>query len=286
MDNRSSALKRITTFLILTFALSTPLYFVASETEETPLLILFAPALAALITRFIYQRNVRDLGWKLLKTDFYPRWWHWENSRYIALGYSLPLLIGVLVFGLTWMIVSGSYSTEDSASEVLVSFVIAATVGVLLQAALIAGEEVGWRGFLLPELTKTTSFPIASAASGLVWAAWHYPLIFFAPEVFDFGELPLGFSVPMFTLVLMAVSIVLGWLRLKTGSIWPGVIVHGSHNSYTLSFFNDHTLPTGSAPYIAGEVGVGLVVAWVIVALISWRFYSKSSTYPEQAPLS
>ena len=93
--------------------------------------------------------------------------------------------------------------------------------------------------------------------------------------VFDFGGLPLGFAVPMFTLILIAVSVVLAWLRMKTGSIWPAVIVHGSHNSFTLSFFNDLTSETGDAPYIAGEVGIGLLVAWGIVALVSWRIYSN-----------
>ena len=150
---------------------------------------------------------------------------------------------------------------------------------------LITGEEIGWKGFLLPELATTTSFLIAAVASGLVWAAWHYPLIFFAPEVFDFGELPLYFAVPMFTLILIAVSVVLGWLRLKTGSIWPAVIVHGSHNSFTLSFYNDLTSQTGSAPYIAGEVGVGLLVAWGIVALAFWRIYSGSPTVSRQTSL-
>ena len=281
-----NVMKVITTFLVLTFALSAPLYVVASVTEETPILILLAPALAALITRWIYQRNVRDLGWKLMKTDVHPRWWHWENSRYIALGYALPLAIGTLVYGVTWAVVSGSYSTENSASNILVAFASAATVGLLLNAVLITGEEVGWRGFLLAELTRRTSFLTAAAASGLVWAAWHYPLIFFAPEVFDFGTLPLYFAVPMFTLILIAVSVVLGWLRLTTGSVWPAVIVHGSHNSFTLSFFNDLTSQTGNAPYIAGEVGVGLLVAWGIVALVAWRIYSKPPIVSKQSSLS
>ena len=157
---------------------------------------------------------------------------------------------------------------------------------VLFLAVLHTGEEVGWRGFLLPELTRRTGFLTASVITGLIWAVWHYPLIFFAPEVFDFGGLSLYFGVPMFTLTLIAVSVVLGWLRLKTGSVWPAVIAHGSHNSFTLSFFNDLTSETGAAPYIAGEVGIGLLVAWGIVALTAWRIYSKSHPVSKQASLS
>ena len=57
---------------------------------------------------------------------------------------------------------------------------------------------------------------------------------------------------------------------------YTAVIVHGSHNSFTLSFFNDLTSETGDALYIAGEVGIGLLAAWGIVALVSWKIYSKS----------
>ena len=274
-------MKKITTFLVLTFALSLPFYIVAAGTDELPLLILIAPGLAALITRLIYQRNVRDLGWKLMKTDAQPQWWQWQNSRYLGLSYALPIVVGILVYGLTWTVVPGSLLTEGGASGAAVAFVSAVTVGILFLAALSIGEEVAWRGFLLPELTKVSNFPIAAIISGLIWAAWHYPLIFFAPGLFDFSALHWYYTAPMFTLSLVAVSVVLGWLRLKTGSVWPAVIAHGSHNSFTLSFLNDLTSQTGNAPYVASEVGIGLLVAWVIVALVCLRIYSTSHANPK-----
>lgn len=271
-------MRQITTFLVLTFPLSLPFYIAAAGTDDLPLLILVAPGLAALITRFIYQRNVGDLGWKLMKTESQPNWWRWQNSRYIALSYGVPIGIGFLVYGLTWVVISGSFSTEVNAVDILVSFVFAGTVGLLFLAMLSIGEEVAWRGFLLPDLNKITSFPAAAVISGLVWAMWHYPLIFFAPGLFDFGGLPLYFAVPKFTLSLVAVSVVLGWLRWKTGSVWPAVVAHGSHNSFTLAFLNDLTSQTGITPYIAGEVGIGLLVAWAIVALVCWRTDSRAPT--------
>jgi membrane protease YdiL (CAAX protease family) len=276
-------MKGITTFLVLTFALSLPFYVIAGYTDELPILILLAPGIAALITRLIYQRNLRNLGWKLMKTDSQPRWWHWENSRYLALSYALPILIGIMVYGATWAFVPDSISIAGDASATLVAFVTAATVGVLFLAALSIGEEVAWRGFLLPELTKVSSFPIAAAASGLVWAVWHYPLIMFAPGLFDFSGLQLYFTLPMFTLSLIAVSVVLGWIRLKTGSVWPAVIAHGSHNSFTLTFLNDMTVQSGVTPYIASEVGIGLLLTWTIVALVCWKIYSQSPTVTTEA---
>ena len=76
---------------------------------------------------------------------------------------------------------------------------------------------------------------------------------------------------PVFTLSLVVVSVFLAWLRLKTGSVWPAIIAHGSHNSFTLTFFNDLTSQSGIAPYVAGEVGIGLLVVWGVVAGVFWR---------------
>ena len=42
------------------------------------------------------------------------------------------------------------------------------------------GEEIGWRGLLVPELVKVTSFTKTALIIGIVWAAWHIPGIFLA----------------------------------------------------------------------------------------------------------
>ncbi|MDA0799104.1 MAG: CPBP family intramembrane metalloprotease [Chloroflexi bacterium] len=269
--NSNSPTKGIGVFLALTALLSLPFWIIASVTGEFALPLLLAPMVAAMITRYIFQRNVRNLGWEMMKSDLHPRWWGWSNTRYLALGWALPPLIAIIVYGVTWIAVADSFSNEDSAVDVLVSFLSVGTGLVLFLSVMAIGEEVGWRGFLFPELLKKTNFFNASVIGGVVWGLWHFPLIIFAPEVFDFGELPLIFALPMFTLIFIPVTAVLGWLQMKTGSVWPAVIAHGSHNALTLSFFNDLTSQDGAAPYIAGEVGVGLLVAWAIVAFILLR---------------
>jgi uncharacterized protein len=53
----------------------------------------------------------------------------------------------------------------DSDRDVRLSAVAAAT-----------GEEIGWRGFLVPELAKILPFSGVALVSGLIWASWHYPI--------------------------------------------------------------------------------------------------------------
>ena len=257
-----SVKKGIITFLVITFSISAPGWVLAISTDQVPLILVFAPTIAALITKFVYQRNLRDLGWG---------WGGWKGTRYALLAYALPLGIGVVIYGGTWLAVRGAFSSDDGVGAILVTFLLAATGGMLLNCIFAFGEELGWRGFLVPQLAKVTSFPITVLISGLIWALWHYPLIFFAAELFEYSDAPAWFALPSFTLVIVVVSVIIAWLRLKTRSLWPAVILHASNNNFNSGFLGDLTSSSGTAPYIVTEVGVGLLLAWGIVAYLFWR---------------
>ena len=52
--------------------------------------------------------------------------------------------------------------------------VLTGTTGKLSRVAAGTGEEIGWRGFLVPELAKVLPFTGVALVSGLIWASWHY----------------------------------------------------------------------------------------------------------------
>jgi membrane protease YdiL (CAAX protease family) len=56
-------------------------------------------------------------------------------------------------------------------------FLDVATIGVIQNCATTLGEEIGWRGFLVPELAKRFSFTATAVLSGAIWALWHVPII-------------------------------------------------------------------------------------------------------------
>jgi membrane protease YdiL (CAAX protease family) len=68
----------------------------------------------------------------------------------------------------------------------------------------------------------------------------------------------------------IAVSFVLAWLRLKTGSLWPGVFLHGSHNLWMQSIFTPLTTEREYTKWIAGDLGIGLVIVTTVVAVVFW----------------
>jgi membrane protease YdiL (CAAX protease family) len=83
------------------------------------------------------------------------------------------------------------------------------------------GEELGWRGWLLPSLSARRSFIAATFLTGLVWAVWHLPLLLS------------GLSIALsFTALLASLSIVFSWLWYRTaGSTGLVALAHGFVNA-------------------------------------------------------
>jgi hypothetical protein len=98
---------------------------------------------------------------------------------------------------------------------------------VLFTVTLSLGEELGWRGYLLPRLPFLGSTR-ALLVTGLVWAAWHLPPIFLTPLYHSDGNRWL--TVPLFVATIVGGSFFFGYLRLWTGSVWPAVLAHSAHN--------------------------------------------------------
>jgi membrane protease YdiL (CAAX protease family) len=64
-------------------------------------------------------------------------------------------------------------------------------------------RAVGWRGFLVPELSRAMSFTQLSIVSGIVWATWHYPILLFAD--YNSGT-PAWYGLTCFTVMIVGTS--------------------------------------------------------------------------------
>jgi len=134
-------------------------------------------------------------------------------------------------------------------------------------------EEMGWRGLLVPQMMKLTGFTTTALISGLIWAAWHYPLIAFTD--IRPGNTPLFYSLVCFTVFIIGLSFAAAWLRMKSGSIWTAALLHGSHNLFMLHVFNPLTTDSGTTWLLLGEYGAVTAVAGLLLALIFWSLRSR-----------
>jgi len=287
LSNRTK-ISRIVTFLVLTFGLSTISYvkiITGGEGIIGPWLLplMVSPALSAIITKLIFDRDLKGLGWK----PGPPKW--------LGLAYLLPILYGAVVYGITWLVGLGGFTTEaiaEAASQlgmanasvgqmVVVYTLLLASFGFLKGALPGAfGEELGWRGFLFPELQRMTSFTTASLIGGIAWALYHLPLILFS----DYNSAaPRAFVVVMFFTSIIARSFLHNWFRARSGSVWPNVFLHASHNIFFLNLFDPLMARYPLTDFFVTEFGVLLMVIHVLMALYIWAHRSELSRKPEAA---
>lgn len=269
--------KQILTFLCLVFLFSSLPYFlmitsghIGSGNGLVVRLVMWCPAAAAFSTCALLGIDTRTLGW------------NWRPIRFEALGYLLPLLYAIPVYVVVWIAVRGSFGLgafEKEAAESLslpssphlatfgLMIPLLATLGVIGSLASALGEEIGWRGFLLPRLTGQFGFTAGCTVSGLIWAAWHYPGLLWAD--YNAGTNP-KYALACFTAMVVAMAFIMGWLRLKSGSLWPCAMLHASHNLFIQAILDRITAPAGRALYYTTEFGCGLVLTIGATAVYFW----------------
>lgn len=104
---------------------------------------------------------------------------------------------------------------------------LALPVGGIVNGLFTIGEELGWRGYLLPALlTRIGRWP-ALLLSGAIWGLWHSPVILLG---YNFGRTDIS-GVLLMTVAGTLLGILFGWLRLASGNIWPAVFAHGGLNA-------------------------------------------------------
>lgn len=263
-ESKKHIQKKIVTFILLTFAISSIFYYVMISTgtaQNVGGLWMWSPGIAAIISQLLFRGRLRDLGWRL------------GEVKYLLLGYATPLLYALVIYAAVWVTGLGGFRTPSP-----IRLLLYATIGFIVACIFALGEEIGWRGLLVPELAKVTTFTKTALVTGIIWAVWHYPAIIFA----DYhSEAPLWFDLSTITISVFGMSIFVAWLRLKTGSIWPAVLWHGSHNLFVQQVFLGMTTDTGLTEYIVDDFGVGVLLATLLLGYVFWR---KRSELPSWSP--
>jgi membrane protease YdiL (CAAX protease family) len=224
------------------------------------LAVMATPALAALVATLAVVRPAHPARFLGL-TPVRP----WRRT----LGYALLGFVGVQVLGalaivLAWALGVTPLQVSGGAWSSLVSMQL---LGLLVTVAAL-GEEIGWRGFLLPALRPLGTGP-ALVLSGLAWGPWHAPLVLLG---YNYGTTDPS-ALIMMTVTTILMGVLFGWLRMRSASVYPSAFAHGALNASggtLLAAFVPGA--AGVAPSVLGWVG-WLLLAVVIGGLVALRAF-------------
>ena len=257
---------RIYTFLLLTFAWSWIIWLIGlnhlsdgiNQESIGKFLIFFyagvyGPSASALITAIVFDGFKGFL--KLVKKLII---WKVQFKIYLYV-IILPLVfvsIGILLYSQF----IGDIGRLDSAAYL--------TIPIVLWVGLYAGplgEELGWRGFLLPELQNKNSNLKSAIIIGVIWFLWYIPL-WWAP----FGTLVSGGSIsvlPVITYFLMIIclSIIITWLVVEAwGSVLIAILFHLSINAGIALLFFPELNRAFREVHMLSSVGLVIITVFLV----------------------
>jgi hypothetical protein len=178
----------------------------------------------------------------------------------------LPMVTGAIAYGVTWTTGLAKFVTMTPGVSPVVSLlnetVRALTLGVIPGVVVVAGEELGWRWFFAPRLRRS-GIPHPLLFGGIVWAAWHAPLIVSGQYAAGGGPV---IAVAAFTVLAISLHALWShWVR-TTGSLWPALIGHSAWNTMIQFPFDGHTAGEHAAFWIGDS---GVIVALVCAAFVA-----------------
>ena len=118
--------------------------------------LMWTPGAASIIARLILREGFADVSFRLGGR---------QGAKAIVIAVLFPIVIGLISYGIAWTVGLAHFSPRpdalaagfvgDSAPPIVVfviNLALAATVVAVFSARVAAGEEIGWRGYMLTRL--------------------------------------------------------------------------------------------------------------------------------------
>ncbi len=276
----AEARRSLVVYLAVLLVLSGPLYAAlaarALPVSRQPGLIvvlMWSPAISAAATRLLLREGFKGTGLAVLgRAALHP----------LAMALLLPLVVGLVSYGAAWGLglasfTSGPGATVDRVAGLARAIARAMVVGVPLGIVTVAGEEIGWRGYMTGRL-RSAGLPAPGVIGGLIWAGWHMPLILTGQ--YAGGPHALA-SVLGFAMLAVGLHILWSEWLTRTGSLWPAIIGHSAWNIVIQHPFDGHTTGEEASLWVgdSGLLTAGLCLA-ITLLLVRLRRSSERKERP------
>lgn len=272
--NRKENNKTLILFFILVifFTLIVDAFLFTMQNEIFYLVLMWIPGLSAIIAsifqiittreKLSFKRIVALLGFKLC------------NVKYMAFSFIIPLIYLLAPYIIYWIANPSDFAyTGVALTLILTDCTPTLIIGVFIGLISALGEEIGWRGFLVPRLKEKYGERKSLIISSLFWCLWHFPLIISGNYL---SNIPIYYQLPMFTLCIFPIGIICGILALQTNSVWPSAFLHSAHNNYDQGVFQIITRPSDKLMYYVSETGIfTTIIAWIIAIIFIFNNKKK-----------
>lgn len=270
--------KGIRAFLLITFVMTYGIHFFMYIVGISPILqgfgqyavaaVMWVPAVAALITiKWVTREPLNSLNIR------FADWRPYLFTLFIIPACFLAIYLLTYFLGLgkpDWnMSLLNNLYTKQGLQAPEISDVKTVWIFLYLATFLLApiinsvfgfGEELGWRGYLLPKLMPLGKWKAYSLLA-IIWAAWHFPMVWVG---FMYPGFPLA-GMLFFILLTFSLGIYMNELTLKfQSSLLPGFI-HGVFNSQRLGVWT--LLFPQVNPVLGGFSGITGIVVWAILGI-------------------
>jgi uncharacterized protein len=242
--------------------------------------LMWTPTVASVVARLVLREGFADVSFRLGGR---------RGCVGIILALIFPIATGLVAYNVAWMTglvqfkpqligLAAPYVSASSSPAAIfaINLAVAATIVTIYSIRTAAGEEIGWRGYMLTRLIDA-GIPKPILTSGVIWALWHVPLIL--GGVYMAGVPPL-ISTPLWMIVATSASVIFARFRLDTGSIWPPIVLHAAWNSIIQVGF-DRASSGAAATLWVGESGILVAMTLVVAAVIVSRWKWTIRRWPD-----
>lgn len=290
-------MKRIKIFLGITFILTWSITFLLManggyQNQYTTIALaicMMMPLVSVVITTLITKNKFKDV-W--IKPNFKG------NLKYYLIAWLAPVILTILGAGVYFLIFPSQFdpqmiafidstknqmiaagqtppSSEELRSLLIVQLIASIFIAPIANFITCLGEELGWRGYLLPGLCEKYTKTKAIIITGIIWGIWHAPMIAMGHNYgLGYKSAPWGGILAMIVFCIATGSF-LSYVTLKTKSSIPAAIGHAMMNGFA-ALGAIFTSAKVTNPFI-GPMPIGIIggIGFILVAVICLIKISK-----------